>query len=32
MNEMMVQVLCKQQQAYEMIAEMLGEDLIEEDE
>ena len=32
MDELMVQVFCNQQQTYEVIAEMLGEDLIEEDE
>lgn len=32
MEETMVQVFYNQQHAYEMIAELLGEDLIEEDE
>ena len=32
MDETMSQIFRKQQQIYEMIAELLGEDLIEEDE
>ncbi len=32
MDERMYQVLCAQQLTYEMIAELLGEELIEDDE